>query len=57
MVEAVVDVAGVAVDALSLRDFAAQRLDALRVPRHIRLQDEPVRSDAGKVRRPRNLAV
>lgn len=56
VVEAVVDVAGVAVEADSLRAFAAQRLDELRVPRRIRLQDKPVRSDAGKVRRPRNLA-
>lgn len=55
-VEAVVDAGGADIDVQQLRDFAAERLDRLRVPRCIRVQDAPVRTDAGKVRRPRNLA-
>lgn len=55
IIEAVVDVAGAAVDEADLRALVGDELDQLRVPRRIRIQHDPVRSDAGKVRRPRNL--
>lgn len=55
-IEAVVDVAGAVVDEVDLRDFVRAQLDQVRVPRRIRIQNDPVRSDAGKARRPRNLA-
>jgi bile acid-coenzyme A ligase len=55
VVEVVVDAAERSTDAATadaLRAFATDRLDAVCVPRTIHLQDNPVRNDAGKVRRP-----
>jgi acyl-CoA synthetase (AMP-forming)/AMP-acid ligase II/acyl carrier protein len=52
---AVVLRAGAAVDEAALRDHAAERLAAFKVPRHILLLDELPRCPVGKVRR-RELA-
>ncbi|GAB2928481.1 AMP-binding protein [Rhodococcus aerolatus] len=50
-VHAVVDAAGVAVDPDALRAWAAARLDPEKVPRTVEVVTQPLRDDAGKVRR------
>ena len=50
-VHAVVDVADASVDEAQLLAFVAERLVRYKVPRTVELVREPVRDDAGKVRR------
>ncbi|MFP3712641.1 AMP-binding protein [Puerhibacterium sp. TATVAM-FAB25] len=50
-IEAVVDIGDADVDAETLRAFAATVLDRPRRPARVRIVREPVRDDAGKVRR------
>lgn len=50
-VHAIVDTAGVAVAGEELRAWVAARLDPEKVPRTVELVAEPLRDDAGKVRR------
>ncbi|WP_077222555.1 AMP-binding enzyme [Rathayibacter sp. VKM Ac-2630] len=52
-IEAVVDVDRADVSADELLAFARERLGRARTPRALRLQREPLRSDAGKVNRRR----
>ncbi|ROQ39772.1 bile acid-coenzyme A ligase [Frondihabitans sp. PhB188] len=50
-IEAVVDVAGAAVEAGDVLAWAAGRLDGARRPARIHVVDDPVRNDAGKTSR------
>jgi bile acid-coenzyme A ligase len=50
-IHAVVDAGGAAVDESDLRAFLAERLVAYKLPRTLEFVDEPLRDDAGKVRR------
>jgi bile acid-coenzyme A ligase len=57
VIEAIVDVGGAPIldeTADAIRAFAGEQLDGPCVPRTLRLQNHPVRNDAGKARRPRH---
>ena len=51
MVHAIVDVPGQNISELQLLDHLAERLVRYKIPRSVEFVDEPLRDDAGKVRR------